>query len=63
MARESLLTVKSKTTLVFMFLGLTAWYLVQIFAESDVLNLAALLGIGIVLPLAINEARRRSTTD
>jgi hypothetical protein len=63
MARESWLTAESRTTLVFMFFGLTAWYFVQIFAESDVLNLAVLLGVGVVLPLVINEARNRSTTD
>jgi len=46
-----------------MFLGLIARYVVQIFAESDVLELGALIGVGVVLPLAINEARRRSETD
>jgi hypothetical protein len=63
MARESLLSVESKTTLVFMFLGLTAWYVLQLFIENDALDLALLLGIGVVLPLAINEARRRSETN
>lgn len=63
MARDPLLTIESKTTLVFMFLGLTAWYLVRIFAASDVLELGALLGVGVVLPVAVNEARRRSGTD
>lgn len=62
-AREPVLTTETKTTLVFMFLGLTAWYLVRIFAASDVLELGSLLGVGVVLPLAINEARRRSGTD
>jgi len=59
-AREPLLTTETKTTLVFMFLGLTAWYLVRVFTASDVLELAALLGVGVVFPLAINEVRRRS---
>jgi uncharacterized membrane protein YjjB (DUF3815 family) len=59
MARESLLSVESKTTLVFMFLGLTGWYVLQFFVENDALDLIILLGIGVVLPLAINEARRR----
>jgi len=63
MSREPVLTTETKTTLGFMFLGLTAWYLVGIFAASDVLELGALLGVGVVLPLAINEARRRSGTD
>jgi hypothetical protein len=63
MARAPLLTTESKTTIVFMFLGLTTWYLVGIFAPSDVLELGALLGVGVVLPLAINEARRRTETD
>jgi thiol:disulfide interchange protein len=63
MAREPLLTTETKTTLVFMFLGLTAWYLVRIFAASDLLELGALIGVGVILPLVINEARRRSVTD
>jgi hypothetical protein len=63
MARETLLSVESKTTLVFMFLGLTAWYVLQLFIENDALDLGLLLGIGVVLPLAINEARRRSETN
>jgi thiol:disulfide interchange protein len=63
MARESLLSVESKTTLVFMLLGLTTWYVLQLFVENDALDLALLLGLGVVLPLAINEARRRSETN
>jgi len=63
MTRESLLSIESKTTVVFMFLGLTAWYVLQFLTESDVLELGALIGVGVVLPLAINEARRRSETD
>jgi hypothetical protein len=63
MAREPLLTTETKTTLVFMFLGLTAWSLVRIFAASDLLELGALIGVGVILPLVINEARRRSVTD
>jgi thiol:disulfide interchange protein len=63
MGRESLLSVESKTTLVFMLLGLTGWYVLQFFVENDALDLVVLLGIGVVLPLAINEARRRSETD
>jgi hypothetical protein len=63
MAREPLLTTETKTTLVFMILGLTAWYLVRISAASDVLELGALIGVGVILPLAINEARRQSGTD
>lgn len=63
MARNPLLTTETKTTLAFMLLGLTAWYLVGRFAASDVLELGALLGIGVVLPLVINEARRRSEAD
>jgi len=42
-----------------MFLELTAWYLVRIFTPSNVLELGALLGVGVVLPLAINEAQLR----
>jgi hypothetical protein len=63
MAPEPLLTTETKTTLVFMFLGLNAWYLVWRFAASDVLELGTLMGVGVILPLAINEARCRSGTD
>ena len=63
MGREPLLTTETKTTLVFMFLGLTAWYILRNFAADDVLELGVLLGIGVVFPLAINEARRRSRAD
>lgn len=63
MACGPLLTTETKTTLVFMFVGLTIWYLVRRFAANDVLELGALLGIGVILPLAINEARYRSEED
>jgi hypothetical protein len=46
-----------------MFLGPTAWYLVRVFAASDVLELGALFGVGAVLPLVINEARRQIETN
>jgi hypothetical protein len=36
---------------------------VRIFAASDLLELGALIGVGVILPLVINEARRRSVTD
>jgi thiol:disulfide interchange protein len=57
------LATETKTTLAFMFLGPTAWYLVRVFAASDVLELGALFGVGAVLPLVINEARRQIETD
>lgn len=58
--RDPLLAPQTKITLVFMFLGLTAWYFVQTVAENELLELGALFGIGIILPTLINELRRHS---
>ena len=63
MPRGRLLAPETRVTLVFMFLGLTAWYLVGIVADSDLLEVGALLGIGVVLPTLINEWRRRSEPE
>ncbi|MFQ3284663.1 MAG: hypothetical protein ACI9TI_002414 [Natronomonas sp.] len=63
MPRDALLAPETKITLVFMFLGLTAWYLVGTVTESDLLELGALFGIGIVVPTLINELRRRSESE
>jgi len=63
MAGEPLVAPETKITIAFMFLGLTAWYLVGTVAESDLLELGALLGIGVVLPTLINERRRRSGSE
>ena len=63
MARDPLLSTESKITLIFMFLGLTAWYLATEYANSDVLELVALFGVGIVLPTLLNELRRHSRAE
>ena len=63
MPRDPLVAPETRVTLVFMFLGLTAWYLVGTVAESDLLEVGALIGIGVVLPTLINEWRRRSESD
>ncbi|WP_148415016.1 hypothetical protein [Haloferax sp. KTX1] len=60
MARDRLLSAETKTTLVFMFLGLTAWYLAQEYLGNGLVELVALFGVGIVLPTVINELRRQS---
>ena len=58
MSRDALLSTGSKVTLLFTFVGLTAWYLAGEFADSAELKLLALFGLGIVVPTAINEWRR-----
>ena len=63
MSRDPLVAPEMRVTLVFMFLGLTAWYLVGNVVESDLLEVGALLGIGVVLPTVINEWRRRSGSE
>ena len=63
MPRDALLAAESKITLAFMFLGLTAWYLVGTVADSDLLEVGALLGVGVVLPTLITELRRRSGSE
>jgi hypothetical protein len=63
MTPEPLLTTESKTTLLWVFLGLTAWYVVATPLGRDVLELTAPIGIGVLLPRAVNEARRRTGTD
>jgi len=60
MTGDPLVAPEARITLVFMFLGLTAWYVAQTAAESDPLALGALFGIGIVLPTLINQLRRRA---
>jgi len=60
MARDRLLSAETKTALVFMFFGLTAWYLAQGYLGNGLVELVALFGVGIVLPTVINELRRQS---
>jgi hypothetical protein len=63
MARDPLLSTETKITLVCMFLGLTAWYLATEYADSDVIELVALFGLGIILPTVLNELRRHSQAE
>lgn len=63
MARDPLLSTETKITLVCMFLGLTAWYLATEYADSDVIELVALFGLGIILPTVLNEFRRHSQAE
>ncbi|MBC9986741.1 hypothetical protein C5B89_10905 [Haloferax sp. Atlit-47N] len=63
MTRDPLLTVEMKTTLAFMFLGLTSWYLAQRYLNDGFVELVALFGVGVVLPTLINELRQRSRTE
>ncbi|MCO8265132.1 hypothetical protein NKF06_00660 [Haloferax sp. AB510] len=60
MTGERGLSTETKTTLVFMVLGLTAWYLAQQYLENQLVELVALFGVGIVLPTLLNEVRRQS---
>jgi hypothetical protein len=61
--RDPLLAPETKITLVFMVLGLTAWYLVQTFADNELLEIGALFGIGIIFPTLLNELRRHSGSE
>lgn len=63
MPRDQLLAPETEDTLAFMLLGLTAWDPVGTVAESDLLELGALLGIEVVLSTVINELRRRSGSE
>ncbi|GAB6860390.1 hypothetical protein ACFR97_09395 [Haloplanus litoreus] len=55
MARDALLDTETKIIVLFMFLGLTAWYLVQQVTANELLELAALIGVGVVVPTLVNE--------
>ena len=63
MAPDPLLSTETKITLICMFLGLTAWYLATEYANSDMVALVALFGVGIVLPTFLNELRRHSRAE
>lgn len=63
MARAPLLSTETKITIACMFLGLTAWYVATEYANSDLLELVTLFGIGIVLPTLLNELRRHSQAE
>jgi hypothetical protein len=61
MPSDALLTTDTKITLVFVFLGLTGWYLVQDVTTNAAVDFAVLIGVGVLVPTLINEWRR--TTD
>ena len=63
MAGDPLVAPETRVTIAFMFLGLTAWYLVGTVGESDLLEVGALIGVGVVCPTLINELRRRSGSE
>jgi hypothetical protein len=56
----SLLTTETRIIVVFMFLGLTGWYLVQGVTDSAAVEFAVLIGVGVVVPTLLNEWRRRN---
>lgn len=58
---RALLDTETKIIVLFMFLGLTSWYLVQQVTTSSAVSFVALIGVGVVVPTLINEWRRRST--
>ena len=58
MSRDVVLSTETKITLVFMLVGLTAWYLAGEFTDSSELEFVALFGLGIVAPTLVNEWRR-----
>ncbi|WP_251329287.1 hypothetical protein [Haloplanus pelagicus] len=60
MVRDALLTTDTRIVLLFVCLGLTSWYLVRQVTTSSAAKLAALLGVGVLVPTLINEWRRRS---
>jgi len=51
------LSSDTKRTIVFVVLGVVAWQVARTYSNSDVVALAALVGIGVVIPTFINERR------
>lgn len=49
----------TKVTAAFVALAFVLWLPAQEFTDSSWVLLAVLLGIGVVLPTALNEARNR----
>ena len=52
---------ETRVTIGFMAVGLTLWYLSAQFTDSDVVSFATLIGVGVVVPLLVNELRERRT--
>jgi hypothetical protein len=59
----SIIAPKTRVTLGFMALGVIAWSLTLLYSNSDVLQLATLLGIGVVVPNLVNYWRQKSASD
>lgn len=51
------LSSDTKITAIFVVLGVLTWQVARTATTSDLLALAALVGIGIVLPTLLNEWR------
>jgi len=51
---------ETRIVLLFMFLGLTGWYLVQRVTTNSAVDFAVLMGVGVLAPTLINEWRRRA---
>lgn len=51
------LSLETKTTIAFVVLGVLSWQVARTYSSNDLVALAALIGIGIVLPTLINEFR------
>ena len=49
----------TKVTAAFVVLAFLLWLLARRFTDSSWLLLLVLLGVGVVLPTALNEARNR----
>jgi hypothetical protein len=59
MSEDPRVSTATKVTTVCAVAGLTAWSLVGEVAPNDLFEAVALLGSGVVLPVAVTEARRR----
>ena len=60
MVRDALLDTDTKIIVLFVFLGLTSWYLARQVTTSSLVSFATLIGVGVLAPTLINEWRRRS---
>ncbi len=63
MDRTAWVPTELRVTILFAFLGLTAWYLAVKFSATSVVQFVALFGLGVVVPLLVNGARRRSSNS
>ena len=54
-----MVSVDTKITAAFVVVALLSWLLVRQFTDSPWVLLSVLLGVGVVLPTALNEVRNR----